>query len=142
MSIGCAANEADCSRACASTESVAYTDSTAITQAVLDYVEGWYSADSERMERALSDHLAKRRIQSDGEMMAVSKEWMVKATGDEWGKIEHPEQGRKDVSILAKTDTMASVMLVSDQYVDYIHLAKAEGQWKVVNVIWDYLPEE
>jgi len=116
-------------------------DRDIIIQRVLDYVEGWYGADAERMERTLSEYLTKRRIGPDGQAMTVDKSWMVEATGQGRGQIENPEQARKEISILSQTESMASVMLVSEDFVDYIHLAKSGGKWEIVNVIWDYLPE-
>jgi len=113
-------------------------DQKAITQAVLDYVEGWYTSDSKRMDRALSEHLVKRRITADGEVMAVSKEWMVRETGNGRGQIDHPEKGRKAITILAQTNTIASVQLLSEEYVDYLHLAKIDGRWKIVHALWEY----
>ena len=47
-------------------------DSNVIRNRVLDYVEGWYEANGNRMERALSPHLAKRRIVSSEEIWDVS----------------------------------------------------------------------
>jgi hypothetical protein len=111
-----------------------------IVQTVLNYVEGWYQADSTRMERALHPKLAKRRITPEGEVWEVDKDWMVDATGNARGAIENPEKGRKEITILDKTDTMASVKLTSEQFVDYLHLACDEGKWVIVNVLWDYLP--
>ncbi len=116
-------------------------EQAAINKVVLDYVEGWYSADAKRMEAALSSHLAKRRITEDGEIMAVSKAWMVKATAEGVGRIDDPERGRKEITILSQTETMASVMLVSNKFVDYLHLVKVRGSWKIANALWDYLPE-
>ena len=40
-------------------------DSAAIRQAALDYIEGWYEGNAERMERALHPDLAKRIINVD-----------------------------------------------------------------------------
>ena len=116
-------------------------DKDAIIMTVLDYVEGWYQGDAERMDRALSKHLAKRRIASDEEIMAVSKEWMLTETGNGRGRITNPEQGRKDITILAQTETMASVLLLSEEFVDYLHLVKARNSWKIANALWDYLPK-
>jgi len=41
------------------------TDSAAIRQAALDYIEGWYGGDAGRMERALHPELVKRIIRAD-----------------------------------------------------------------------------
>ncbi len=40
-------------------------DSAAIVQTALDYIEGWYSGDAERMQRALHPELAKRIVVTD-----------------------------------------------------------------------------
>ena len=63
---------------------------------------------------------------------------MVDATGKGRGCIENPEMGRKEVTILDATETMGSVKIVSEKFVDYLHLAKEAGQWVIVNVLWDY----
>jgi len=110
-----------------------------ITQAALDYVEGWYQGDATRMSRALHPRLAKRRITPTGEVWEVSKEWMVEATGDGRGRIEYPQNGRKVVTVLDTTETMACVKIVSEEFVDYVHLAQDGGQWVIVNVLWDYI---
>ena len=46
---------------------VSEADKTAIKQTALDYIEGWYNGDAERMERALHPDLAKRivRVSAD-----------------------------------------------------------------------------
>src|SRR4051812_29458938 len=40
-------------------------DSAAIRATAMDYIEGWYSADAARMERALHPELAKRIVMTD-----------------------------------------------------------------------------
>jgi hypothetical protein len=40
-------------------------DQAAIKQAALDYIEGWYGGDDERMERALHSELAKRIVRTN-----------------------------------------------------------------------------
>ncbi|MBI9049123.1 MAG: nuclear transport factor 2 family protein [Anaerolineaceae bacterium] len=106
---------------------------------ILDYLEGWYEGDAARMQRTLSPHLAKRRMVSQDEIWEVSKDWMVEATGEGKGKLAVPEKGRKEITILDQTETMASVKIISEDFDDYVHLAKVENAWCIVNVLWDYL---
>ncbi|MCG6909786.1 MAG: nuclear transport factor 2 family protein [Deltaproteobacteria bacterium] len=113
-------------------------DREAITQRALDYVEGWYLADVERMDRALSPHLAKRRIGSEEEIWSVTKSEMLTLTGDGKGRIDDPEKGRKEITILDQTESMASVKIVSEQFTDYLHLAEVTDSWNIVNALWDY----
>jgi len=113
-------------------------DRDAIRQAALDYIEGWYQGDAARMDRALHAKLAKRRLAPGGKVWAVSKDWMVEATGNGRGRIEHPEEGMRQVTILDVTDRMGSVKIVSDEFVDYLHLVNDAGKWVIVNALWDY----
>ena len=110
-----------------------------IKQAALDYIEGWYQADAARMARALHPVLAKRRIATEGEIWEVSKDWMVEATGNGRGRIEDPENGKKEVTILDSTEAMSCVKIVSEKFIDYLHLAKDNGKWQIVNVLWDFV---
>jgi hypothetical protein len=116
-------------------------DEDAIKRAALDYVEGWYQADGVKMEQALHDQLAKKRVTPEGEVWAVDKEWMVEATRNGHGKLEQPEKGKKEVTLLDKTERMVSVKIESEQFIDYVHLVKDAGEWKIINVLWDYRAE-
>lgn len=113
-------------------------DRILIEQAVLDYVEGWYSADGQRMERATHNMLSKRHITLEGEVWESTKEWMVDATQKGNGRIENPDAGKKEITILDMTKSMASVKLVSEVFDDYLHLAKVQESWVIVNALWDY----
>jgi hypothetical protein len=112
-----------------------------IITTVLNYVEGWYEGDADRMNQVLSPHLAKRRIVSEEEIWTVTKDWMVEATGDGRGRLDNPKEGRKEITILDQNETMASVKLMANEFSDYIHLAKVGGTWMIVNVLWDYHPK-
>ncbi len=115
-------------------------DSQAIRDSALDYIEGWYEANAERMNRALSPYLAKRRVVSEDEIWHVDKAWMIDVTGKGRGRIEDPSAGRREIRILDQTDTMATAKIVSERFVDYLHLAKVDGRWSIVNVLWDLHP--
>ena len=117
------------------------TDDQSIRGIALDYIEGWYTADGSRMDRALSPHLAKRRIVSQAEIWHVDKAWMIRATDEGRGRIEEPSKGKKVIVILDQTETMASVKIVSEKFVDYLHLSKCEDRWEIVNVLWDVHPK-
>ena len=117
-------------------------DSEAIRRCALDYIEGWYEGRADRMSQALSPHLAKRRFVSDQEIWDVSKDWMVEATENGKGRLDEPQKGRKEISILDQTTTMATVKIISNNFIDYLHLAKFNNTWRIINVLWDYIPKE
>jgi hypothetical protein len=121
-------------------------DSAAIKKAALDYVEGWYEGNPERMERAVHPELAKRivRTAQNGrswldQMSAMTLVQGVKRGG---GKDTPVEQQQKDVFILDIFQNTASAKAIMSGWIDYMPLAKWNGEWKIVNVLWELKPQK
>ncbi len=116
---------------------------TAIRQAALDYIEGWFEGNAERMDRALHPQLAKRLVavnpQTGQERFThLTKDQMVNYTKQGGGSRVPADQRGIKVTILDMTKTMAFVRSDCSQFIDYLTLAKGEGgQWKIVNVLWE-----
>ena len=116
----------------------------AIKQTALDYVEGWYEGNAERMERALHPDLAKRIVRTSpagrsrlDQMSAMS---LVQGTRRGGGKETPKERQQKDVVILDVFENAASVKAVMSDWIDYMHMAKYNGRWVIVNVLWELKP--
>ena len=113
------------------------SDSAAIRATALDYIEGWYSGDAARMERALHPELAKRIVQNGeggsrlGNMGASD---LVRMTR---GRPRGGALGRRDVRVLNATPSSASLRIDADDWIDLLHLARWNGEWKIVNVLWE-----
>lgn len=120
-------------------------DSAAIRQAALDYIEGYFEGDPARMERALHPELAKRIIRTDSlghsAVLSMGASQLVAGTRAGGGRDVPPEQKRTDVSILDIFRNAASVRIDAGQWIDYLHLAKADGRWVIVNVLWELRPQ-
>jgi hypothetical protein len=119
-------------------------DSAGIRQTALDYIEGWYSGDATRMERALHPELAKRQVYTDqggrSRLIQMSAMTLVQSTRAGGGK-ETPQAERKtDVTILDIYQQAAVARVDAGGWVDYMHLARWNGQWKIVNVLWENAP--
>jgi hypothetical protein len=118
-------------------------DSAAIRATALDYIEGWYTNNAARMERALHPKLAKRMVYSD----SAGRSHLVDLTALELiqGTRTHPPvpQGerRKDVQILSTFGNAAVVRIDATEWVDYIEQIKWNGSWKIINVVWENRPE-
>jgi hypothetical protein len=117
------------------------SDSAAIRTAALDYVEGWYAGDPARMERALHPELAKRIVQTDergrSRISQQSALTLINLTRLAEGKETPPDQQIKNIRILDIFGNSASVRAEMSGWIDYMHLAKWNGQWKIVNVLWE-----
>jgi Putative lumazine-binding len=121
-------------------------DAAAIKQTALDYIEGWYEGNAERMERALHPELAKRIVRSNpqgnsrlDQMSAMS---LVQGTRRGGGKSTPKEKQQKDVTILDVFESAASVKIVASEWVDYLHMGKFNGHWVIVNVLWELKPRK
>jgi hypothetical protein len=121
-------------------------DQAAIKQAALDYVEGWYEGSAERMERALHPDLAKRIVRTNDKgqsrLEQMSAMTLVQYTRGGGGKSTPKEQQQKDVTILDVFENTASVKAVMSGWIDYMHVAKYNGRWVIVNVLWEMKPKK
>lgn len=116
-------------------------DMAAIRQAALDYLQGWYEGDAERMRRSLHPELGKRAILRDphtGEQRFhhLSQQEMVDKTQRGGGTDVPVDKRYFDVTILDAYDEIACAKAESYEYVDYLHLARCDGRWVIVNVLW------
>jgi hypothetical protein len=127
---------------------VAQTDAdrAAIAATALDYAEGWYEGSADRMERALYPELAKRMFSKDEKGRSVFNHMgamrLVQATRGGFGKNTPKEEQRKDVKILDVFENVASVRLDMRDWVDLMQIAKVDGRWVIVNVLWEMRPKK
>lgn len=131
-----------CPFAGASAQSAA--DSAGIRQAALDYIEGWYAGDGARMERALHPELAKRIVRTNdagqSRLDQMSAFTLIMGTRAGGGTQTPAAERRKDVTILDIYRGAASAKINASSWVDYLHLAKFNGRWVIVNVLWELHP--
>jgi len=116
-------------------------DAAAIKQTALDYVEGWYEGNAERMERAVHPDLAKRIVSTNprtgkDRLDQLSALRLVQLTRDGAGTKTTKDKQQKGVTILDQY-----VKIVFADWIDYAHLAKFNGRWVIVNVLWQFKPK-
>ena len=121
-------------------------DSTGVRAAVTDYVEAIYRVDTSRIVRSVRPELAKRGYyvprnqttyanspMSYAELINVAKTFNAK------GNV-NAESAIKQVTILDMANQTASAKLVATWGIDYMHLAKYDGRWMIVNILWQSTP--
>ena len=120
-------------------------DSEAIKATALDYIEGWYTGDEERMERALHPELAKRMVSTDAtghsKLNNMGAEQLIGGTRAGYGKATPEADRRMDVTILDIYENVASVKIVAHDWIDYLHVVKFDDRWVIINVLWELTPE-
>jgi len=99
------------------------------------------------MERALHPELAKRIVQDDPKthksvLNQMGAKELVKYTREGGGRDTPAQRQQADVSILDIYQGAASAKVIAGDWVDYLHLARWNGRWQIVNVLWELKPRE
>lgn len=128
-------------------------DSLAIEMACRNYVEGWAEGNVERVAQGVSPELVKRTISRDkdgvnsisnmGASLLINASKMNK-DGNKARDFEPDKNFKLDVFIYDITGDYALAKTVNTKYgfFDYCQLAKFNGEWKIINVLWGMLPQK
>ena len=53
------------------------------------------------------------------------------------GNHRPKDQWRADITVFDVFQTVATAKTIGAGWVDYVHLAKVNGEWKIVNILYD-----
>ena len=123
------------------------SDREGVRRAVLDYVEGFYEGDTVKIVRSIRPEAKKYgffiprdstryagEAMSFQEMIDYAKN--VKARGR-----PTPATAPKQVDILDVADQTAAAKLTAWWGIDYLQLAKYDGKWMILHVLWQSPPK-
>lgn len=112
-----------------------------IKAAALDYADGFYSGNPERMQKAIHFDINKatpRYIPKTGQVSLTysSYSMLVDLCA---AKVGYKPDTARHISteILQATPEIAIVKIRSAEFNDYLELVKTGGEWKILNVLWN-----
>jgi hypothetical protein len=118
-------------------------DIQAITESARDYIEGWFAADAERMNRAVLPELVKRSIWHD----LQENRWKAGPTLTAEAMVHYTQNGGEstlsdieksyEIVVLDVFRHSATVKVSSYPFMDYLHLAKIDGRWQIMNCLFE-----
>jgi hypothetical protein len=124
----------------------ASADSAAVHAAVLDYVEGFYQGDSTRLVRSIRPEVMKYGFfvprdstRYQGEPMSFA-EMNAYANNVKRNNRLAPATAPKEIELLDVQDQTAAAKLTAWWGTDYLLLAKYDGRWMIVHVLWQSPP--
>ena len=122
-------------------------DRSAVRQACLDYVEAVYEVNPSKAERSVHLDLVKRGFfVKKGETAysphAMNFTELVELTKNYNKKGNLPKDAVKEVVVFDVADQTASAKVTAVWGIDYIHLAKYDGKWKIINILWQTPPKK
>lgn len=120
------------------TEKLSDKQIAAVKKPIHDYVEGWYDKDAERIKRGLHPDLAKRSINPENSTAIdqYSRSSLLEVVQQYGG--QNGDERILDIELLDVQKNIASAKVVSNSFVDYIHLSYIDNQWLILNVLWAF----
>jgi hypothetical protein len=114
----------------------------AVRRAALDYIEGFYEGDTAKIIRSLHPRLAKDGFWKEKDSttyapsamsydQAVAYARRIKSNGK-----PAPADAPREVAVFEVLDQIASARVRAWWGVDYLLLAKYNGQWMIKQVLW------
>ena len=114
-------------------------DTEAVVATALDYFEGWYDADLARVDRALHPQLVKRwAAQAGGENPSVTTKEMMLDFVRRGGGAEDKTDDAIEVTVVDIHHDIATAVVRSAQYREYLHLLRTPEGWRIINAFWEF----
>lgn len=118
-------------------------DVDAVAAVATEYFQSWFAGDGERMRACLHPALAKRTPERPGseslELHEDPTETLVADTASGEGTGFKPSQ---EVRVLDVFRDIATVMVRSEPFVEYLHLARFGHRWLIVNALYYVLADD
>jgi hypothetical protein len=118
----------------------------AVRRAALDYLEGFYEGDSTKIVRSVRPDVRKAGYYKGRDATAYTAEEMPFADflsyvrNFKQNNRTTPATAPREVTVGEVNDQTATAKVVAWWGIDYLHLAKYDGKWMIVNVIWQSPP--
>jgi hypothetical protein len=119
-------------------------DTAAIKRVALAYIEAQHKPNPKLMEEALHPRMVKRSVFKN---KATKKDYVSEYSAENMVILaesynikndKFPANPKKEVKLLDVSPLTASVKLIADEWIDYMHIVKTNGEWKIINVLWQY----
>lgn len=116
-------------------------EKAAVTAVAQNYMDAYYTSDSARMQKTLHPDFHKRTLKTVNGNMEISEDTvqsMVEGVRMGSGKEIPVAERVKQIEVLDVYRDAASVKVVTGRWIDYMHLSKSNGEWRVLDVVLQY----
>jgi ketosteroid isomerase-like protein len=120
----------------------AQTEKEKVEAAVRNYVDAFYNADTSKIHKSIAKDIFKYgyaipKNKTEYERYPMTFQEMISSIV-KWGKF--PKQNPKLIEVFDVLDKTASAKLTAGWGIDYILLAKQNGEWMITHVLWQSHP--
>ena len=118
----------------------------AIEAKAVDYLMAWYQGDTELMRRTIDPNMSKKIVfdtgHSHGAVAYLSAEDLLTQTKKKRVESRDSNDLKKDITILDIYRNTATVKAETANWIDYLHMARIQGEWRIVNILWELKSED
>ena len=115
-------------------------DRSKVEAVATEYFQAWFAGDGDRIRATLHPHLAKRCLRApDSSSLVLHEdptETLVEDTASGEGTGFEPTQ---EVTVCDVSEHIASVVVRSAPFTEYLHLARFGDRWLIVNALYRVL---
>ena len=116
-------------------------ENRAIAAVARNYMDAYYTADPALMQRSLHPDFHKRTLRAINGQAQITEDTvrsMVEGVAQGSGKDIPGNERVQSIQILDVYRDAASVKVVTGRWIDYMHLSKLNGEWRVLDVVLQY----
>ena len=119
----------------------ASNEKSAVAAVAQNYMDAYYTSDSARMQKTLHPDFHKRTLKTLNGHTEISEDTvqsMLEGVRMGSGKEIPVAERVKKIEVLDVYRDAASVKVVTGRWIDYMHLSKSNGEWRVLDVVLQY----
>ena len=106
-----------------------------------EYLQAWYEGDDQLMATVVHPQMAKKIVfdtgNKNGALAYLSAEDLLAQTKKKRVQNVTSRDLNKSITILDIYHNTAMVKAETLNWIDYLHMAKISGEWKIVNILWE-----
>ncbi len=116
-------------------------DREAIESRVMQYLQAWHQGDPDLMSSSIHPQMGKKIVFDTGDkhgaLAYLSSRDLLAQTERKRPQATEYEELKNGITILDIYHHTATVKAEAPNWIDYLHMAKIDGEWKIVNILWE-----
>jgi hypothetical protein len=120
---------------------ISHQEKDAVAAVARNYMKAYYTGDAHLMLRTLHPDFHKRTLHNVNGQTEITEDTvqsMVQGVSIGSGKEIPVDERIKDIEVLDVYKDAASVKVTTGRWIDYMHLSKLNGEWRVLDVVLQY----
>jgi hypothetical protein len=93
------------------------------------------------MEKVVHPQMAKKIVfdagNNQGALAYLSAQDLIAQTRRKRAQVVNVDDLKANITVLDVYNNSAMVKAETENWIDYLHMAKISGEWKIVNILWE-----